>query len=49
LEGRKTNIEIFDTEFNARLVCDDLKIISEKGKLRVTVEGYIFLLINDNF
>jgi hypothetical protein len=50
LEGRKSNIEYFDTEFNEWLVCDDLKIIPEKGKIRVTLEGIIiFLFNNDNF
>jgi hypothetical protein len=44
LEGRRGNIEYFDVVFNEWVRCDDLEIIPEIGRIRITFQqGWIYL------
>jgi hypothetical protein len=43
VEGRKPKMEYWDPLFNEWTICDDLKIIPEIGRIRITFEGLITL------
>jgi hypothetical protein len=39
LEGRNAKIEYLDPLFNEWAICDDMNIIPEKGRIRITFQG----------
>jgi hypothetical protein len=45
VEGRKPKIEYLDSFFNEWTICDDLKMIPEIGRIRITFQGLVTLYL----